>query len=83
MEGLFVLEDWHNFGTDYDRTLLAWQENVDRHRGQWESTFDERFFRMWRYYLLSLAGAFRARTIHLWQIVMSKRGLLGGYQSVR
>ena len=46
-------------------------------------SFDERFTRMWRYYLLSLAGAFRARTIHLWQIVMSKRGLLVGYESVR
>lgn len=83
MEGLFVMEDWHNFGTDYDTTLLAWQRNVDEHRDQWKSTFDERFFRMWRYYLLSLAGAFRARTIHLWQIVMSKRGRLGGYESVR
>jgi cyclopropane-fatty-acyl-phospholipid synthase len=83
MDGLFVMEDWHNFGPDYDRTLLAWQKNVDRHRGEWDSTFDERFFRMWRYYLLSLAGAFRARTIHLWQIVMSKHGLLGGYESVR
>ncbi|MEQ1796080.1 MAG: cyclopropane fatty acyl phospholipid synthase [Nitrospira sp.] len=83
MEGLFVLEDWHNFGTDYDRTLLAWMENVNRHQAQWASTFDERFFRMWRYYLLSLAGAFRARTIHLWQIVLSKHGLLGGYESVR
>ncbi len=38
---------------------------------------------MWRYYLLSLAGAFRARAIHLWQIVLSKRGRLGGYASVR
>lgn len=83
MEGLFILEDWHNFGTDYDRTLLAWQENVDRQRDQLPPSFDERFTRMWRYYLLSLAGAFRARTIHLWQIVMSKRGLLGGYESVR
>lgn len=83
MEGLFVMEDWHNFGTDYDRTLLAWQENIDRHQGQWSAEFDDRFFRMWRYYLLSLAGAFRARTIHLWQIVLSKRGCLGGYESVR
>ncbi|MDO8356635.1 MAG: cyclopropane fatty acyl phospholipid synthase [Nitrospirota bacterium] len=83
MDGLFVMEDWHNFGPDYDRTLLAWQSNVDEHRGQWQSSFDERFSRMWRYYLLSLAGAFRARTIHLWQIVMSKRGLIGGYETVR
>ncbi|MDP3597152.1 MAG: class I SAM-dependent methyltransferase, partial [Nitrospirota bacterium] len=83
MDGLFIMEDWHNFGTDYDRTLLAWQSNVNEHWRHWQSTFDERFSRMWRYYLLSLAGAFRARTIHLWQIVMSKRGLLGGYETVR
>ena len=43
MEGLFVMEDWHNFGPDYDTTLLAWQENVDKHRGQLAATFDERF----------------------------------------
>ena len=68
-----------------DRTLLAWDTNF---RAAWpalrtDPQLDERFYRMWRYYLLSLAGAFRARTIHLWQIVMSKHGLLGGYESVR
>jgi cyclopropane-fatty-acyl-phospholipid synthase len=56
---------------------------VDKHWGKFKAKFDERFHRMWRYYLLSLAGAFRARKIHLWQIVMSKQGVLGGYESVR
>lgn len=83
MDGLLVMEDWHNFGPDYDRTLMAWQSNSDCHRNELNSTFDERFHRMWRYYLLSLAGAFRSRTIHLWQIVMSKHGVLGGYAPVR
>ena len=83
MDGLWVMEDWHNFGPDYDKTLMAWQENVDRNREQLKSTFDQRFYRAWRYYLLSLAGAFRARRVHLWQIVMSKQGVLGGYESVR
>ncbi|HMU54460.1 MAG TPA: cyclopropane fatty acyl phospholipid synthase [Nitrospira sp.] len=83
MDGLLVLEDWHNFGPDYDRTLVAWQENVDRHWEELKSKFDERFRRMWRYYLLSLAGAFRARRIHLWQVVLSKHGVLGGYEPVR
>ncbi len=83
MDGLWVMEDWHNFGPDYDKTLMAWQENVDRHWEQLKSTFDQRFYRAWRYYLLSLAGAFRARRVHLWQIVMSKQGVLGGYESVR
>jgi len=73
-EGLFVLEDWHNFGPDYDRTLLAWDENF---RAAWprfrdDPGMDERFYRMWRYYLTSSAGAFRARALNLWQIVLSR-----------
>ncbi len=81
-EGLFTIEDWHNFGADYDKTLMAWHGNIeaawDRLKG-----YDERFRRMWRYYLLSLAGAFRARTIQLWQVVFSPRGVPGGYATVR
>jgi cyclopropane-fatty-acyl-phospholipid synthase len=83
MEGLFVLEDWHNFGPDYDRTLMAWYHNFDRHWPLYREQYGERFYRMWKYYLLSLAGAFRARRIQLWQIVMSKNGIPGGYESIR
>jgi cyclopropane-fatty-acyl-phospholipid synthase len=73
-EGLFVLEDWHNFGPDYDRTLLAWDKNF---RAAWprlarDLALDERFYRMWRYYLNSSAGAFRARALNLWQLVLSR-----------
>jgi len=73
-EGLLVLEDWHNFGPDYDRTLLAWDENF---RAAWPAlrnspAMDERFYRMWRYYLNSTAGGFRARELHLWQLVLSR-----------
>jgi len=83
VEGLFVIEDWHNFGPHYDKTLLAWFENF--HRG-WESLrpkYGERFYRMWKYYLLSAAATFRTRKNQLWQIVLSKRGVPGGYESVR
>jgi cyclopropane-fatty-acyl-phospholipid synthase len=84
-EGLFVLEDWHNFGTHYDRTLMAWHANFVEN---WEKIsrnpkYDQRFFRMWSYYLLSCAGAFRARKNQLWQIVCSKKGVPGGYESRR
>lgn len=82
-EGFFVMEDWHNFGTDYDKTLMAWFDNFDRHWPELKSKYDERFYRMWKYYLLSCAGAFRARAIQLWQIVYSKHGVPGGYQSIR
>jgi cyclopropane-fatty-acyl-phospholipid synthase len=78
MHGRFVMEDWHNFGPDYDRTLMAWYENFSRHWPELEASFDQRFFRMWKYYLLSCAGAFRARDIQLWQIVKSKHGVQGG-----
>jgi cyclopropane-fatty-acyl-phospholipid synthase len=74
MEGLFVVEDWHNFGEDYDKTLMAWHENFENAWPELQSQYDDRFYRMWRYYLLSSAGAFRARDMQLWQIVMTKPG---------
>lgn len=82
-EAYFVMEDWHNFGADYDQTLMAWHANFERHWPQLEGRYDQRFRRMWRYYLLTCAGAFRARDIQLWQVVLSKGGVPGGYRSVR
>jgi cyclopropane-fatty-acyl-phospholipid synthase len=79
----FVIEDWHNFGADYDRTLLAWERNFTAHWSRLQSRYDERFRRMWRYYLLSCAGTFRARHNQLWQIVLSKDGVAGGYCAIR
>jgi cyclopropane-fatty-acyl-phospholipid synthase len=83
MERLFVMEDWHNFGADYDKTLMAWHENFVANWDNIKGNYSPRFFRMWTYYLLSCAGAFRARRIQLWQVVMSKKGVLGGYRLVR
>ncbi len=79
IEGLFVLEDWHSFGADYDRTLTSWHERFEAAWDRLRDRYDERFHRMWRYYLLSCAGAFRARRIQLWQLVLSPRGVPGGY----
>lgn len=78
----FILEDWHNFGTDYDKTLMAWYHNIEK---VWSHIpqYDERFQRMWRYYLLMCAGLFRSRATQLWQIVLSKKGRTGGYASIR
>jgi len=83
VEGKFVIEDWHNFGPDYDKTLMAWHENFEKYWPELEKNYGERFYRMWRYFLLSCAGGFRARSIQLYQIVLSKSGVPGGYQSVR
>jgi len=83
IEHIFLVEDLHNFGTYYDPTLMAWFHNFDKHWDELKNEYGERFYRMWRYYLLSNAGSFRARHNQLWQIVMSKKGVLGGYQSVR
>ena len=82
-QSLFVLEDWHNFGADYDKTLMAWFANFNRHWPELAANYSERFYRMWKYYLLSCAGGFRARYLQLWQIVFSKGGIPGGYRSVR
>lgn len=74
MEGLFVIEDWHNFGSGYDLTLMAWHENFEKAWQQLKDKYGERFYRMWRYYLLSSAGGFRSRGNQLWQVVMTKPG---------
>jgi cyclopropane-fatty-acyl-phospholipid synthase len=83
VEDLFVMEDWHNFGADYDKTLMAWHQNFIQAWSELSSHYSERFKRMWEYYLLSCAGLFRARKAQLWQIVLSKNGIPGGYQSIR
>lgn len=83
IEGLFVMEDWHNFSSDYDKTLMAWHSNFERNWHTIQHCYSQAFYRMWRYYLLSCAACFRARHIQLWQVVLSKYGVLGGYQSVR
>ena len=77
-EGLFVLEDWHNFGPDYDRTLMAWQENFERAWGELQQQYSDRFRRMWHYYLNCSAASFRARDNQVWQLVLSKQGIPGG-----
>ena len=78
-DGLFVTEDVHNFGADYDKTLMAWHANFQAAWPRFEAQLGERFRRMWEYYLLSCAGAFRARDIQLWQWVLSKDGVASGY----
>lgn len=83
MEGLFVLEDWHNFGTDYDRTLQAWRTNVEAAWERLDARYDERFRRMWRFYLAASMATFRTRHSQLWQLVLSPRGVPGGYVAPR
>ena len=82
-EGLFVLEDWHSFGPDYDKTLMAWYDNFKKNRHTLSSKYDERFCRMWRYYLLACAGSFRSRRNQLWQVVFSKEGVKDDFRQVR
>lgn len=82
-EGRFVIEDWHNFGADYDRTLRAWRDNIERAWPSLPSRYDQRFRRMWRYYLAGSMASFRARRNHLWQLVLSPRGVQGGYIAPR
>jgi cyclopropane-fatty-acyl-phospholipid synthase len=74
MEGIFVLEDLHNIGPDYDPTLMAWWENFDRTYQEIAHTYDMKFYRMWKFYLLAAAGASRSRDGQLYQLVMTKTG---------
>ena len=78
-----LIEDWHNFGQDYDRTLMAWWKNFDTAWPELKQQYDDRFYRMWKYYLHCTAGFFRSRQGQLWQLVLSKRERSQMYRSVR
>lgn len=79
----FVIEDWHNFGPDYDKTLMAWYERFTKAWPELEANYSPRFKRMFDYYLLACAGAFRSRSIQLWQVLLSPNGVAGGIRVPR
>jgi cyclopropane-fatty-acyl-phospholipid synthase len=83
LEGRFVIEDWHNFGADYDLTLQAWRDNIEAAWERLPARYDARFRRMWRFYLAGAMASFRARRNQLWQLVLSPRGVPGGYLAPR
>ena len=80
LDGLLVLEDIQNIGANYDRTLLAWRDNFHRNWPALRAKYGERLYRVWMHYLLSAAGAFRARKYQVWQLVLSPHGVPGGYR---
>ena len=79
IDGRLVIEDWQNFGVDADKTLMAWHANFE---DAWPSLahYGPRFYRLWRYFLLTCAGTFRARRNQVWQLVLSPDGHRGGYR---
>jgi hypothetical protein len=71
LDGRFLIEDWHNFGRVYDRTLMAWWANFDAAWPSLKQKCGERFHRRWRYYLMCCTGPFRSRQGQLWQLLFS------------
>lgn len=91
-EGIFSIRDWHVFPNSYyDKTLMAWFSNFERSWDKLKGKYGDpskpeekgEFYRMWKLYLLSCAGLFRAGNLQLWQIAMTKHGIPSEYQSVR
>jgi cyclopropane-fatty-acyl-phospholipid synthase len=83
IDGLWTVIDTHNIGPHYDRTLCAWYENFERNWKKDRTPEEERFYRMWKYYLLCCAGAFRSRILQVWQFVFSTTGVPDGYVTQR
>jgi cyclopropane-fatty-acyl-phospholipid synthase len=80
VDGVFVVEDIHNFGPDYTKTVMAWWDKFESAWPELQDQYDERFYLMWKYYLMTGGAAFRARYSNLWQLVLSKSGVPRGYQ---
>ncbi len=74
IDGLYNIEDLHNIGPDYDKTLCSWHDNFKRHWPKLKDQYDEQFYRMWTFYLLSCAGTFRSRQLNVWQFSLTKVG---------
>lgn len=55
----------------YNRTLLCWNSNFQKHRGEVVEMFDERFARMWELFLCSCAATFMNGVIDLHQIIFT------------
>jgi len=83
IEGLFIIEDWQNFSHDYSKTCAAWEEKFDNAWPTLEAKYGDKFYRMWKIYLQCAQAFFLTRSFQLWQIVLSKDGLRGGYEAVR
>lgn len=83
IDGLWSVVDVHNIGPHYDKTLVAWYENFDKNWKQDRTPDEERFYRLWKYYLLCCAGGFRARVLQVWQFVLSPTGVPEGYVFAR
>jgi cyclopropane-fatty-acyl-phospholipid synthase len=83
IEGLWIVEDWQNFGYDYSRTLACWEDNFDKAWPDLSTKYGDKFYRMWKIYLNFAQGYFATRSFQLWQIVLSKDGIPGGYISPR
>lgn len=82
IEPNWVIEDVHNFGLDYDRTLMSWSKNLSHSWGEL-TNYDDRFRRMWHFYLMGSAAGFRARSLQLWQIVFRRKGVDKRYLASR
>ena len=74
MHDLLVVEDVHNIGPDYDRTLMAWWANFEQAWSSLREKYGARFYRMWKFYLMTSAAQFRARALYLFQIVATAVG---------
>ncbi len=82
-DGKFITQDCHSMGAHYDKTLMAWNKNFNNGWDQISNQYGDRFYRMWVYYLLCSAGAFRAKNLQLWQLVFNKNGIVGNYEVIR
>ncbi len=73
-EDLFILEDVQNLAPHYVLTLRKWREAFENSSNRFDSRYGDQFIRMWRFYLLSCAGSFRARSLQVFQFMFSKDG---------
>jgi len=73
MRGIFFAKNLENRSEDYRQTVLARLGNSQSSWQEIRAQYDERFGRVWKYYLCAAAAGLHAGTSECWDVVLSPR----------
>lgn len=83
IDGMFVMEDWHNMSSDMSETYNAWRENLTEHWPMIRIKHDETLYKMWIYLTSISIAAYKTKKLQLAQVVLTKATFPHQYKAER